>query len=151
MKKAFLALFFSAFFVSNTFGLELSITDLPTGDRVVNHNPDQWVKVTSAETYDVLIDKGIIGAKKSLVEFHSVTEFKGLQEYKGFPFKIKRIYTYGVMGCSNSSLMILVDIYADIDNMVRYTQSHRQGEYVVNMTDARIRRDIFGAVCGDSI
>ena len=151
MKKAFLALFFSALFVSSAFGFTISITDHADGTRVVNHNSDDWVKTGSTDTYSVLVERGIVGSKKANVDFHSVTEFNSLAEYDGFPYKIKRIYTYGVMTCSNNILMILVDIYVDSDSIIRYTQAYQQGNYVVNMTDTKIKQNITGAVCGDTI
>lgn len=151
MKKAFLALFLSALFISNAFGFTLSITDLPDGTRVINHNSDNWIKAGSTDVYSVLVEKGIVGSKKPIVEFHSVTDFSKPEEYKGFPFKIKRIYTYGALSCSNNNLMILVDLYVDPDGVIRYTQAYQQGEYVVNMTDTKIKQNISGAVCGESI
>lgn len=151
MKKAFLALFLSALFISNAFGFTISITDLPDGTRVINHNPDNWIKAGSTDVYSVLVEKGIVGSKKPIVEFHSVTDFYKPEEYKGFPFKIKRIYTYGALSCSNNNLMILVDLYVDPDGVIRYTQAYQQGEYVVNMTDTKIKQNISGAVCGESI
>lgn len=151
MKKAFLALLISFLSASNAFGFTLSITDHPDGNRVVNHNPDNWVKTGSTDIYSVLVEKGIVGSKKPIVEFHSVTDFNSPEEYQGFPYKIKRIYTYGALSCSNNNLMILVDLYVDSDSIIRYTQAYQQGEYVVNMTDTKIKQNISGAVCGDSI
>lgn len=151
MKKAFLALFFSALSVSNAFGFTLSITDYADGTRVINHNSDNWVKAGSTDTYSVLVEKEIIGSKKPMVDFHSVTEFNNLAEYDGFPYKIKRIYTYGALSCSDNRLMILVDLYVDSDSIIRYTQAYQQGTYVVDMTDTKIKQNISGAVCGDTI
>ena len=151
MKKAFLALFFNALFVSSVFGFTISITNHPDGTRVINHNSDDWVKTGATDTYSVLVERGIVGSKKANVDFHSITEFNSPEQYDGFPYKIKRIYTYGVMSCSNNSLMILVDLYADSDSIIRYTQAYQQGDYMVNMTDTKIKQNITGAVCGDTI
>ena len=151
MKKVLLALFISALSVSNVFGFTLNITDHPDGTRVINHNSENWVKTGSTDTYSVLVEKGIIGSKKPLVDFHSITEFNTYAEYEGFPYKIKRIYTYGALSCTNNSLMIVVDLYVDSDNIIRYTQAYQQGTYVVDMTDTKIKQNISGAVCGDTI
>lgn len=151
MKKALLVLLFSILSASNAFSYTLDITDKNNGDRVVNHNPVDWIKAGSTDTYSVFVERGIIGIKKSLVEFHSVTEFHEPAEYKGFPYKIKRIYTYGALSCSSDNLMILVDLYVDSESIIRYTQAYQKGTYVVDMTDTKIKQNISGAVCGDSV
>lgn len=151
MKKALLALFISIFAISNAYAFTLNITDHPDGNRVINHNSDNWVKTGSTDTYSVFVEKGIISSKKTTVEFHSITEFNTLAEYKEFPYKIKRIYTYGALSCSDNRLMILVDLYVDSDSIIRYTQAYQQGTYVVDMTDTKIKQNISGAVCGESI
>lgn len=151
MKKILLALLIGVFSVSQVFGFSLSIADHPDGTRVIAHNADDWVSIGSTDVYSVLVEKGTISSKKAIVEFHSITEFHNLEEYKGFPYKIKRIYTYGALSCTGSNLMILVDLYVDSDNAIRYSQPYDQGSFVVNMTDTKIKQNIVGAVCGDSI
>jgi hypothetical protein len=151
MKK--LAILLTFLLASSAHGFQLSITDKPDGTRVVNHNDSDWVKTSRADKYSVLVDVDSAGAgkKKQVVEFHSMTLFDQPEEYKGFPYKIKRIYTYGAMSCAQSSLMILVDLYVDSDNVIRYTQAHQTGSYIVQMDDTRVRKEILSTVCGDTI
>lgn len=138
---------------TSAFAFQLSITNNPDGTRVINHKDSEWVTAAHSTNYHVLVDADTVGTGKrnELTEFHSVTVFKTPEEYSGFPYKIKSIYTYGVMSCKRSSLMILVDLYVDSDGIIRYTQSHQQGEYVVDMNDIKMRRDILGTICGDAI
>ena len=151
MKK--LALLLTFLLASSAHGFQLDIVDQPDGTRVINYNPKEWIYSARDQRYKVFVDKDSVGAgkKTQIVEFHSMTLFDELEEYAGFPYKIKRIYTYGAMSCSQSSLMILVDLYVDSDNVIRYTQAHPKGSLIIEMTDTKIRNEILGTVCGDRI
>lgn len=152
MKKLASMLFFTiATITSSAFGFQLSFYDNPDGTRTIQHNAQDWVYVDSASVYKVYIPKDVIGRKGDEVNFHSITEFNTYEEYSGLPYKIKRIYTHGVISCQRSALMIFVDMYTDLENTIRFSSSYQNGEFIVDMNETSLRKQITYMICGDSI
>lgn len=152
MKNFVNALVFSLLLVAtSSFGYQLSITNNSDGTRVIKHDSEEWVYVDSSKSYKLYVEKSTIGHKGDEVEFHSVTEFNTFEEYNGLPYKIKRIYTYGVMSCSRSMLMIFVDMYTDLENTIRFSSSFQNGEFAVDMNETGLRKQIKYMVCGDTV
>jgi len=152
MKKLTTTIFFAlALFSSSAFGFQLSFKKNPDGSQTIQHTAQDWVYVDSANTYKVYIHKDVIGRKSDQVNFHSITEFNTYEEYSGLPYKIKRIYTHGVMSCQSSALMIFVDMYTDLGNTIRFSSSYQIGEFLVDMNETSLRKQITYMICGDSI
>ena len=140
-----------ALLATSAFGYELGVINNSDGSRGIIHNPDEWVYAELGSSYKVYIEKSMIGHKGDEVDFHSVTEFNTFEEYKGLPYKIKRIYTYGVMSCKRSMLMIFVDMYTDLENTIRFSSAYQNGSYIVDMNETELRKQIKYMVCGDTI
>jgi len=140
-----------AFFTSNAFGFQLSFTNNSDGTITIHYESQDWVYVDSHNNFKMYIDRDTIGRKGDEVNFHSITEFNTYKEYSGLPHKIKRIYTHGVISCKRSLLMILSDIYTDSENTIRFSVPYQSGEFIVDMNETSLRKQITYMVCGDSI
>ena len=152
MKNVLIALILA--FTSSISSAELTLDFKANSDstRSIIHKKEEWFFVVKAATYDVYIDKAIVGRKQKNIEFHAVTEFHNLQTYSQLPFEIKRIYTYGVLSCEQEKLYLLNDLFTDQNNIIRYTQSHEFGSYVTNLdVKNSIARNVYDVVCGDTI
>ena len=152
MKKLTTTIFLAlALFSSSAFGFQLSFSKNHDGSLTIQHTAQDWAYVDSANTYKLYIHKDVIGRKGDEVNFHSITEFNTYEEYSGLPYKIKRIYTHGVMSCQSSALMIFVDMYTDLENTIRFSSSYQIGEFLVDMNETSLRKQITFMICGDSI
>jgi hypothetical protein len=152
MKNLSSVLFFTiVLLTSNAFGFQLNFTNNPDGSQTIQHIAQDWVYVDSGGSYKVYIHKDVIGRKGDNVNFHSITEFNTYEEYSGLPYKIKRIYTHGVISCQRSALMIFVDMYTDLENTIRFSSLYQNGEFLVDMNETSLRKQITYMVCGDSI
>lgn len=151
MKSALSIILSLLLVASPCLAFQLNITDHADGSRSVLHNDADWLYVSSLSEFKVSVDQSVVGAKANSVEFHSVTEFMSPKESSGLPYKIKRIYSYGVMSCERSKLMLLVELYVDEQGVIRYTQSYEPGTHIVDMTGKNVRGDIRNIVCGDTI
>lgn len=151
--KRFLLAVVALFISSSAFAvIDLQADNNPDGSRTIIHNSEEWQFVVKAATYKVFVDKSIVNTKTKEVEFHSVTEFDGVQEYPNFPYKIKRIYSHGVLSCGEARLYLLADLFTDVDNVIRYSQSHDFGTYVTSLDVPKsIAKDVYDVVCGDTI
>lgn len=152
MKRLLIALF--AVLVSSSVFADVTLKFKRNSDgtQTIIHQQDDWMFAVKASNYNVFVDKSIVSTKQKNVEFHAITEFDDLQEYPQLPFKIKRIYSYGVLSCEQSKLYLLADFFTDASNTIRYTQSHDFGTYVTNLdVPNSIARDVYNVVCGDTI
>ena len=152
MKTIYAAVFLLFALISQqVLSYQLSFTDNQDGTRVIYNDPKDWYYVDSINNYSVFVEKGLVGSKKREVEYHSLVQFNDPREFSGLPFKIKRIYTFGVMSCEQSKLMILVELYVDENDVVRITQPHDPGTFIVDMSGQSIRGEITKVVCGDTV
>jgi hypothetical protein len=152
MKHLLVALF--AVLVSSSVYAELTLkfNRNPDGSQTILHEPREWTFAVKASNYSVFVDKSIVGSRQKNLEFHAITEFDTPEEYPQLPYKINRIYSYGVLSCEEAKLYLLADFFADSDNVIRYNQSHDFGTYVTNLDVPKsIAKDIYDVVCGDTI
>lgn len=152
MKHLIIALI--AVFVSSSASAELILEFQRNSDgsRTIIHNPQDWSFAAKTTEYSVFVDKTVVGTKQKNLEFHAVTVFNTPQEYSLFPYKINRIYSYGVLSCEEAKLYLLADFFTDSDNTIRYNQSHDFGAYVTNLNVPKsISKEIYDVVCGDTI
>lgn len=151
--RHFLIALFAVLVSSSAFAdLTLEFKRNKDGTQTIIHKQEEWVFAVKASDYQVFVDRSLVNSKQKRVEFHAITEFNTAQEYSQFPFKIKRIYSYGVLSCEEAKLYLLGDFFTDVQNTVRYTQSHEFGTYVTNLdVPNSIARDVYNIVCGDTI
>lgn len=152
MKHLLIALFAVLVSSSSFAEVTLKFKRNSDGSQTIIHNQEEWTFAVKASEYNVFVDKSVVNSRQKNVEFHAVTEFNSLQEYPQFPYKIKRIYSYGILSCEQAKLYLLGDFFTDETNTVRYTQSHDFGTYVTNLdVPNSIARDVYNVVCGDTI
>lgn len=152
MKRLLIVLFTILITSSALAEITLKFSQNSDGSQSIIHKQEEWLFVVKAGDYKVFVDRSLVNSKQKNVEFHAITEFNDPREYPQFPYKIKRIYSVGVLSCEQSKLYLLSDFFTDVTNTVRYTQSHEFGTYVTDLdVPNSIARDVYNVVCGDTI
>lgn len=133
--------------------LDLSFSKQPDGSVKIVYDEDKWVKVTSAADYDVLVAKELIGNKKEKVhKFIGLTSFYKDSSFPTIQAPVRKIYSYGILNCKDSSLYLLGDFFIDAQDTIVYSQKHEFGTYITDMSVPNsVRNDIYNVVCKESI
>ena len=121
------------------------------GDQLI-HNQADWQYATETSSYTLFVEKGMIGHKDETVEFHSYMEYKKPYKYDAIEQKIKRIYNYGILNCSQAKLYLLVDLYTDEQDIIRYRAGFDFGQYVSDLDEPNTaRNDVYNLICKELI
>jgi hypothetical protein len=129
----------------------LPIEQLNQEERII-HNSKDWYYVGKEKDYKVHIEKGMLNEKQTSYEFHSVTEFDKPHTYSLIKEPVKRIYTYGIVNCTEANLYLLGDLFVDNNNIIVYRQYHEFGSYITNLSvDDTIRSVIYNVLCKETI
>jgi hypothetical protein len=146
--RSFLLLVLLCFSVTaSAAGFKLQFAD-PT--QIVLNDSD-WSLVSHSESYDLYLAQEMIGAgTHQSTKMHSMVVFHrdpGVM-LGGLPVPIKRIFSFGLMDCSQGRLTLLNDWFVDNTNQVIYNQNHEPGEYLVDLSIPNTpRNDAYLAVC----
>jgi len=142
-----------AFNVSaNQTDFNLNIQRLDNGKETIRFVPDAWEFVTESTSYKVSVEKGALRTEQDKVEFHSVTIYNEPYFFESVGYLIDKIYTYGVLSCTEKTLFIFNEVYVDSKEMVVFNSIHQFGSYTVELqTPNTPRNDILIAVCNKSI
>ncbi len=118
----------------------------------IEYNATTWQLAAHTSQYDLYVNKKSIGNKDrvtettSMVVFHDADGFR----YDFFPERVKRIYTYGIIECTNGIFNLLNSWYVDKENKIVYTEIHSNDSYLVDMRASNTsRNDLFQLVCPD--
>ncbi len=132
---------------------KLDIVPIPnTDDELIVHNPQDWEFVDKSADYKVYVEKGMLGYKNEMFEFHAVTEYDVPAPMSFTDIPIKRIYSYGVLNCKEANLYLLIDLYVDVHNKIIMRQYHEFGSYVSNMNNPNtIRYNVYNLLCKESV
>jgi len=137
---------------ANRTDFNLNIERLDNGKETIRFVPEVWEYVTKSTTYTVSVEKGALRTEQDKVEFHSVTIYNEPYFFKSVGFLIDKIYTYGVLSCTEKVLYIFNEVYVDPKEMVVFNSIHQFGSYTVELqTPNTPRNDILIAVCNKSI
>lgn len=121
------------------------------GEQII-HNQSDWQYAAKASDFRVYVEKGMIGRKNESIEFHAYLEFNNPSNLQYIDGKIKRIYTYGVISCTEAQLYVLMDLYTDETNVVTFRNINEFGTYVSDMSVPNtIRNEIYNLICKDSV
>ena len=130
----------------------LPIEELGQNKERILHDSKDWQYIGSEKDYTVYIEKGMLNEKQALYEFHSVTEFNKSYNYSIIKEPVKRIYTYGIVNCSEANLYLIGDLFADENNIIVYRQYHEFGSYITNLSgDSTVRSAIYNVLCKETI
>ena len=142
-----------AFNVSaNPTDFNLNIQRLDNGKETIHFVPDAWEFVTESTSYRVSVEKGALRTEQDNVEFHSVTVFNEPFFYDSVGSLVDKIYTYGVLSCSEKNLYIFNEVYVDPKEIIVFNSMHQYGAFTVELESPNTQRnDIFKAVCYKSI
>ena len=121
------------------------------GEQIV-HRQSDWQYATRTDTFKVYVEKGMIGYKNETFEFHSYVEYVPPKQFDYIDGKTKRIYTFGVLSCSEGKLYLLLDLYTDENNIVHFRNENDMGTFVSDMNAPNtVRNDVYNLICKDSI
>ena len=130
----------------------LNIQRLDNGKETIHFVPYAWEFVTESTSYKVSVEKGALRTEQDNVEFHSVTIFNEPFFYDSVGSLVDKIYTYGVLSCSEKNLYIFNEVYVDPKEMIVFNSMHQYGAFTVELeTPNTPRNDILKAVCNKSI
>ena len=153
----YLLAFLAATFLSlnayaNRTDFNLNIERLDNGKETIRFVPDAWEYITKSKSYTVSVEKGALRTEQDNVEFHSVTIYNEPYDMNSTGSLIDKIYTYGVLSCTQKTLFIFNEVYVDSKEMVVFNSIHEFGSYTVELqTPNTPRNDILNAVCNKSI
>ena len=137
---------------ANQTDFNLNIQRLDNGKETIRFVPDAWEFVTESTSYKVSVEKGALRTEQDLVEFHSVTIYNEPILYDAVGSLIDKIYTYGVLSCTEKNLYIFNEVYVDPNEIIVFNSMHQYGSYTVDLVSPNTpRNDIFKAVCYKSI
>ena len=132
------------------FSLDIRGTD--SGKETIHYRANDWEYITKSTSYTVSVEKGALRTEQDNVEFHSVTIYNEPYLFESIGSLIDKIYTYGVLSCTEKTLFIFNEVYVDSKEMVVFNSTHQFGSYTVELqTPNTPRNDIFKAVCNLSI
>ena len=121
------------------------------GERII-HNQSDWQYVTKADSFRVYVERGMIGYHNEMYEFHSYIEFNEEFQIDGISDKIKRIYSYGVLNCSEANLYLLMDLFTNEKGDVKFRSVKEFGSHVSELkTPNTIRHEVYNLLCKDSV
>ena len=136
-------------FSANAF--ELQFEKKGDKERII-HKSSDWHFVGKENNYFLSMDKSMLGDKKDRYEFHSVTEFYTPYKYQGLDESVHRIYTYGLLDCSNAVLHLMLNLYVDVNNTIVYREYHQLGSYTSPLIVERsVRKTVYDILCRDSV
>lgn len=137
---------------ANQKDFNLNIQRLDNGKETIPFVPDAWEFVTEASSYKVSVERGALRTEQDNVEFHSVTVFNEPFFYDSVGSLVDKIYTYGVLSCSEKVLYIFNEVYVDPKEIIVFNSIHEFGTFVVELESPNtMRNDILKAVCYKSI
>ena len=137
---------------ANPTDFNLNIQRLDNGKETIHFVPDAWEFVTESTSYKVSVEKGALRTEQDNVEFHSVTVFNEPFFYDSVGSLVDKIYTYGVLSCSEKNLYIFNEVYVDPKEIIVFNSMHQYGAFTVELESPNTQRnDIFKAVCYKSI
>jgi hypothetical protein len=121
-------------------------------EEKIIHKSKDWYLIGNEKDYTVYIERGMLSEKQDLYEFHSYTEFDNPHTYSIIKEPVKRIYTYGIVNCTEANLYLLGDLFVDKNNIIVYRQYHQFGSYITNLSvDDKIRSGIYNVLCKEII
>ena len=137
---------------ANQTDFNLNIQRLDNGKETIHFVPEAWEFVTESTSYRVSVEKGALRTEQDNVEFHSVTVFNEPFFYDSVGSFVDKIYTYGVLSCSEKNLYIFNEVYVDPKEIIVFNSMHQYGTFTVELESPNTQRnDIFKAVCYKSI
>lgn len=130
----------------------LNIQGTSDGKETIVYSPSDWEFITESTSYKVSVEKGALRTDQEAVEFHSVTIFNEPFFYDSVGSLVDKIYTYGVLSCTEKNLFIFNEVYVDPKEIIVFNSIHEFGSFVVELeTPNTPRNDILKAVCNKSI
>jgi hypothetical protein len=115
----------------------------------IEYNANDWELISVEGTYDFYIAKNSIN-DKGMVKMHSLVDYHKIQENSNSPImsSVKKIYSFGMIDCTNGILYLLNDFFTTETNQVVYIQNHDFGEYRVELlTPNTPRNKVYIRVC----
>ena len=121
-------------------------------DNVVIHNKSDWERAYQSNEYDIYIEKGMIGTKKEIVEFHAHVLFKEHQKFDDANDPTKGVYVFGSLHCGRGQLMILAELFVDVNNRIVSRLVYPKNENIIDMIiPNNPRLEVYNVVCKESI
>jgi hypothetical protein len=154
--KNFLALILSltlalTAYAENPKQFSLKFEKLGDKERII-HNPSDWHYVGKEPLFFLSIEKGMIGYKNEFFEFHSVTEFYKPYKYQALSDPIYRVYSYGMLNCSEGTFYLLISLFVDKNNFIVFREYHDFGTYVSPLrVENTARQNVYDILCRDSV
>ena len=141
--------FILALFMATANAYDLDISQ----DEVINHVQDDWILVGKSDRFNLYIEKGLLNSPKDeAVEFHAYIEFNKPAKIDPIEAPIHRIYTYGKMHCGAGQMMMIGDLYTNVQNKIEFRQYFSPGVQIIDMTTPNtLRADAYNLICKDSI
>jgi len=129
----------------------LKFEKIGDNEKIV-HNSSDWHYVGKEPLFFLSIEKGMLGNKNDLYEFHSVTEFYKPYKYQSFSEPIHRVYSYGVLNCPQAAFYLMISLYVDVNNVVVFREYHEFGTYISPLKGTNTaRQNIYDILCRDSV
>jgi hypothetical protein len=127
---------------------KLNITDV----GVIIHNQNDWHFVVKSDDHDIYIEKGTLGAKEEIVNFHAFVPYHIPEKMHGTDVPIKALYVYGSLHCGRKQLMLLMDLYVDETDKIIFRNAYEVNTNIVSLDVPNTTRfDILNLVCKESI
>lgn len=123
-----------------------------TKDGTIIHDQKDWHFVTKSDGHDIYIEKGMLGSKAEIVKFHAYIPYhKPLEIYEA-NVVANVLYVYGSLHCGKQKLMLLEDLYVDVNNKIVFNNSYGVNSHIVDLNiPGTTRFDILNLVCKESI
>jgi len=130
----------------------LPFVEIQDGTTKIPFIEQEWVLGTERADWLLYLEKGMLKEYKSMYEFHGATVYKKPYYNDSVRTEISKIYTYGVLNCSEANLYILVEWYVDVNENIVFKSTHEFGGYVVEMlTPSSARNDVYNQICKETI
>ena len=146
MKRLFF--FILALFMATANAYDLNISK----DDVITHIQEDWIFVGKSDRFDLYIEKGLLNSPKDeTVDFHAYIQFNKPTKIDPIEAPIYRIYTYGKIHCGSGQMMMISDLYTNIQNKIEFRQYFSPGVQIIDMTTPNtLRADSYNLICKES-
>jgi hypothetical protein len=124
------------------------------GNQLMDFDQSEWQLVSDEPTYTFWVNKTahVSKDKDELFEVYTMTWYKEYGIFPAIQRPVKKIYTRGVIGCSDQKISLLANVYAMDTEEIVFIQQMQFEEYVIEVaTPGTARNKLYLRVCNDSI
>jgi hypothetical protein len=136
-----------AIFCTTTFSRESFVLEFIDNSSVV-YKPDDWVQISEEENFYFSLNKTPELLQDKVYRVHSMVEFKVEEEYTQLKAPVKRIFSYGIMDCSNAIFHLMGDFYVDKNNEIVFSSQSQIGSNQIELLTPNTSRNLaYKKVC----